>query len=157
MLALLQRHVGGCREEVGGERCSDPAEYVLWGKLLLAEALGPRCYKHARQYIPESGLASRSGWALIRLGDLALDILLDEDAGPATHTVPSDVIRLAAQYTGELADSLIKDGESARGGHIDIFAEHLQQEAEGEQVGWPAVVQEHAAREMKLQGLEPGA
>jgi hypothetical protein len=80
MLALLQQHVGGCREELDSDKCWKPAEYVLWGKLTPAEGLGPRCHTHARRYISESGLASRSDWALIRLADLALDIALADEA-----------------------------------------------------------------------------
>ena len=79
------------------------------------------------------------------------------EAVPEQRSVPVDVVRLAAQYTGELAESLVKSGESARGGHVDIFAEHLQQEAETEQVDWTTVLTGHAARELKLQGPEPGA
>lgn len=77
ILAVLQAHVGGCREELGAptfEKCWEAAEYVLWGKLIPAEGLGPRCHKHARQHISEQGLEPRSGYALIRLADLAYDI-----------------------------------------------------------------------------------
>jgi len=88
--------------------------------------------------------------------------IINKQTGPLTAgsdllSVPVDVVRLAAQYTGELAESLVKNGESARGGHVDIFAEHLQQEADGEPVDWTTVLSEHAARELKLQGPEPGA
>jgi hypothetical protein len=77
-LAAIQKHVGGCREELGAEanhnKCRAPAEYVLWGKLIAAEGLGPRCYDHAAKHIGHHGLASRSGWALINLNDLAADV-----------------------------------------------------------------------------------
>ena len=76
-LRTLQKHVGGCREELGAptfDKCWKPAEYVLWGKLIPAEGLGPRCYEHALRHISVHGLASRANYALIHLGDLARDL-----------------------------------------------------------------------------------
>lgn len=71
----LQQHVGGCREEtVDGDKCWKPAEFVLWGKLLPAKALGPRCYDHAAEHVGHYALTSRSGYALINLRDLAIDL-----------------------------------------------------------------------------------
>lgn len=32
------------------DRCNAPAEFILWGKLFPAEALGPRCYDHAAKH-----------------------------------------------------------------------------------------------------------
>lgn len=70
----IQKHIGGCREELGEptyDKCWKPAEYVLWGKLLPPEALGPRCYEHAQQYVHWQGLGSGTTFALIHIGDLA--------------------------------------------------------------------------------------
>lgn len=43
-----------CREELGPEagyqRCNEPAEYLLWGKLFPPSALVPRCYDHAAEH-----------------------------------------------------------------------------------------------------------
>lgn len=38
-----------CREWVEEKvnRCGEPAEWVLWGKLFNPDALGPRCHAHA--------------------------------------------------------------------------------------------------------------
>jgi hypothetical protein len=73
---VLQKHVGPCREWVDATAsiCGNPAEFVLWGKLIPAEGLGPRCYDCAADRIGHQGLASRSGWALINLRDLAQDL-----------------------------------------------------------------------------------
>jgi len=68
------KHFGGCREEVDGERCGKNAEYLLWGKLLPKEALGPRCFDCTQKHVHYSALASRSGWALVHVHDLALDL-----------------------------------------------------------------------------------
>jgi hypothetical protein len=73
-LAVIQAHVGGCREELGAptyDKCWKPAEYVLWGKLLPKEALGPRCYEHALLYVNGHGLAPKANFALINLRGLA--------------------------------------------------------------------------------------
>ena len=68
----IARFVGPCREENGdGERCGKETEYVLWGKLFPAEALGPRCYDCAAKHVAHMGLASRSGWALVHIRHLA--------------------------------------------------------------------------------------
>ncbi len=76
ILVVLQQHIGGCREwvEEKNDKCWEPAEYVLWGKLIPSEGLGPRCHKHAAEHIDHYGLASRSGYALINLNDLARDL-----------------------------------------------------------------------------------
>ncbi len=74
-LEVLQSNVGGCRQEdKGGEKCWAPAEYVLWGKLLPPEALGPRCYDHAAKHVHYSGLRENAGWALINLSELAAEL-----------------------------------------------------------------------------------
>jgi len=76
-LCVIRRYVGGCREELGApsyDKCWEPAEYVLWGKLIPPEGLGPRCYEHARGYIDAHSLASGTTSALIHLGDLARDL-----------------------------------------------------------------------------------
>lgn len=75
-LTALQKHVGGCREWLPekADNCWEPAEYVLWGKLISREALGPRCYDHAAEHVGHNALASRSNFALVNLEDLAHDI-----------------------------------------------------------------------------------
>jgi hypothetical protein len=75
-LAILQHHVGGCREWPVDEMdaCGKPAEFVLWGKLIPPEGLGPRCYDCAAKHVGHNALGSHSGFALIRLADLACDI-----------------------------------------------------------------------------------
>lgn len=72
-LELLQDHVGGCREWVEGKgnACGAPAEYVLWGKLIPPEGLGPRCYDHAAAHVGPRALVPRSMYALINLVELA--------------------------------------------------------------------------------------
>jgi hypothetical protein len=76
MLGVLQRHVGGCREWLPEkqDKCWAPAEFVLWGKLIDSDGLGPRCWNHAANYVDHYGLASRSEYALINLRDLAADL-----------------------------------------------------------------------------------
>jgi hypothetical protein len=71
----LQKNVGTCREwTTDHDRCGKPSEYVLWGKLLPAKGLGPRCYEHASKYVGRSGLMAHSGYALINLRELATDL-----------------------------------------------------------------------------------
>lgn len=43
-----------CREWLRSKHdtCKEPAAFVLWGKLLPPEAMGPRCMDHARKHIP---------------------------------------------------------------------------------------------------------
>lgn len=78
VLEILQKHVGGCREELGADgnydKCWKPAEYVIWGKLSPNDSLGPRCWEHARKYLSGHALAPRSQYALINLKDLTEDL-----------------------------------------------------------------------------------
>lgn len=77
-LEAMQRNIGPCREwpddDERGRMCGKPAEYVLWGKLIPTDGLGPRCYDCAVKHVGHYGLASRSGHALLNLSDLARDI-----------------------------------------------------------------------------------
>lgn len=77
ILEVLQHHVGSCREWIEDDvydRCGKPAEYVLWGKLIPTDGLGPRCYDCAVRHVSHFGLESRAEHALINLTDLARDI-----------------------------------------------------------------------------------
>lgn len=58
--------------EHGPERCRCRAEFILWGKLIPPEGLGPRCYDHAAGHIGHRGLTrpGESGWALADLRPL---------------------------------------------------------------------------------------
>ncbi len=55
-----------CREWVENDRCNAPAEFVLWGKLIDPEGLGPRCYDHAAKWVDHRGLGDPS-YAIIDL------------------------------------------------------------------------------------------
>jgi hypothetical protein len=61
----------GCRQELGAEgnyrKCWKPAEFVLWGKLIPPEGLGPRCYDHAVRHVGYHALAPNSDYALMDL------------------------------------------------------------------------------------------
>jgi hypothetical protein len=72
-LDILREEIGTCREWIDDEvrRCSKPSDYVLWGKLIPADGLGPRCYDHAAKYVGHSALDPDSGWALVNLVALA--------------------------------------------------------------------------------------
>lgn len=61
-----------CGEWVGDERCNAPAEFILWGRLIPADGLGPRCYDHAAKYVGNHGLfrPGKTGWALADLRPL---------------------------------------------------------------------------------------
>jgi hypothetical protein len=70
----LEPLVTTCREwldEKDGEawhnRCNDPAEFLLWGKLIPTEGLGPRCYDHAAKHVGHNALYPNSGYALVDL------------------------------------------------------------------------------------------
>jgi hypothetical protein len=74
VMEVLQRHIGVCREWVGHERCGAPSEFILWGKLIDPEGLGPRCYDHAVRYVGHSGLSDPS-YAVIGLERLAREVV----------------------------------------------------------------------------------
>jgi hypothetical protein len=64
ILEAIRREVGGCREDVGTDKCWEPAEYILWGK--------PRCYDHAAaDHVGHGALGTRSQFALVDLAHLA--------------------------------------------------------------------------------------
>lgn len=73
----IQREVGSCGEwvEEKNTRCGAPSEHVLWGKLLPAEALGPRCYdcaaKHIGRTLADPTYALLDLWRLARVIDEA--------------------------------------------------------------------------------------
>jgi len=47
-----------CREDLpNGERCDNPAEFILWGRLFSKEGLGPRCYDHAAKHAGHRALS----------------------------------------------------------------------------------------------------
>ena len=59
-----------CREWLGEptfDYCNQPAEFVLWGKLIPPEGLGPRCYEHAAKNIIHHGLYPGANYALMDL------------------------------------------------------------------------------------------
>ena len=69
-LDAIREVVGPCREWVDFDCCGAPAEYVLWGKLIDPDGLGPRCWEHAALHIGPRALTGES-WAIIDLGRLA--------------------------------------------------------------------------------------
>ena len=77
-----------CREwcEDKSDRCNEPAEFVLWGKLFEPSALGPRCYDHAATHAGHQALGDPS-WAIIDLRPalrlLISDASRDKDADHA--------------------------------------------------------------------------
>lgn len=74
-LDIMRSQICGCREELeNGDKCWAPAEFVLWGKLIPAEGLGPRCYDHAVRHVGHPALRPESGHAVIHLGYLAYGI-----------------------------------------------------------------------------------
>jgi hypothetical protein len=67
----------GCREELGAptyEKCFEPAEFILWGKLLPAGALGPRCYDHAAKHVGHGMLARRLSGDPLKLEAAIMDL-----------------------------------------------------------------------------------
>lgn len=71
-LSAIQQEVGSCREWRHGpnDRCGQPSEYVLWGKLIDPDGLGPRCADCAAQHVGWHALRDPS-YALIDLRRLA--------------------------------------------------------------------------------------
>lgn len=67
-LEAIREVTGSCREVVNeeGDRCGRPVEYVLWGKFVPAEGLGPRCYDCAVKHTSHQFVADASA-ALIDL------------------------------------------------------------------------------------------
>lgn len=58
-----------CREwpDDAFDRCNQPAEFILWGKLFPPEALGPRCYEHAVKHTGHSMPSQVDQWAVFDL------------------------------------------------------------------------------------------
>lgn len=60
------------RSEADYSMCGEPAEFIVWGKLFPADALGPRCYRHARIHVDAFTLGAASdrgyGVAIYYLG-----------------------------------------------------------------------------------------
>lgn len=79
---IIQQHVGGCREWLPdkNDACWEPSEYVLWGKLIPPEGLGPRCYDHAAKHVGHDALRPWSSYALINIGDLARELQKESNA-----------------------------------------------------------------------------
>lgn len=75
LLDVIQTNIGPCREwPEDGDRCNQPAEYVLWGKLIPPEGLGPRCYDCAAKHVGHRALTGDAAYALINLNSLVRDI-----------------------------------------------------------------------------------
>jgi hypothetical protein len=72
-LTAIRGNVGSCREWVDEKNnvCAEPADFVLWGKLIPREGFGPRCHDHAAKHVGHRALAPHSGYALVNLGELA--------------------------------------------------------------------------------------
>lgn len=61
-----------CREWLDDKinYCCEPAEFLLWGKLIPPEGLGPRCYDHAAKWVGHSALRHDAGWSILDLRGL---------------------------------------------------------------------------------------
>jgi hypothetical protein len=72
-LTAIRGNVGSCREWVDEKNnvCAEPADFVLWGKLIPREGFGPRCHDHAAKHVGHRALSPHSGYALVNLGELA--------------------------------------------------------------------------------------
>jgi hypothetical protein len=75
---LKREHCRECRDEDRHVR----ADFILWGKLLPPEVLGPRCYDHAAKHIGHSGMQQIEQWAVYDLRPLAaLDLGTHREVG----------------------------------------------------------------------------
>lgn len=71
VVAEIEAILETCREEDENyERCNAPAEFILWGKLLPSDALGPRCYDHAAKHVGHGALGDPA-WAIFDLRRVA--------------------------------------------------------------------------------------
>jgi hypothetical protein len=59
-----------CRDEREYGAPGVPAEFILWGKLLPPEALGPRCYSHAAKHLGHHGMSRIDQYAVLDLRKL---------------------------------------------------------------------------------------
>jgi hypothetical protein len=92
----IRRNIGPCREWIDDkhDRCNDPAEYILWGKLFRPEGLGPRCYTCALRYVDShAALSPSSDYALVNIGTLALDIDQAVNGYPLDSVLATTVVR----------------------------------------------------------------
>ena len=58
-----------CRDELyaGTRDRIKAADFILWGKLFPADALGPRCYDHAERHIGGAGMSRLDQYAVFDL------------------------------------------------------------------------------------------
>lgn len=60
-----------CNDEMGFMATDVPlADFILWGKLLPPEALGPKCYDHAVKYVGHHTLAGHGDRFMLAAVDL---------------------------------------------------------------------------------------
>lgn len=76
---------GQCRVE----GCTFQAEFILWGKLIPPEHLGPRCYDHASLAVGHSALGDPS-WAIYDLRPTLEAIRISEQMKVALAQEPTD-------------------------------------------------------------------
>lgn len=71
--ALVNEH---CREWIDAkhDRCNKPAEFVLWGKLIEPEGLGPRCYDCAAEHVSDHMLSKRLHGSPLQLEAAVMDL-----------------------------------------------------------------------------------
>lgn len=82
------------RLEPSDEWCGKPAEFIVWGKLYPAEALGPRCYDCAAAQIGHHGLYPNSHHAIYHLPKTTKGLVRDpkltrEEASIIDRQIPS--------------------------------------------------------------------
>lgn len=69
-----------CREwiEAKADCCNAPAEFILWGKLIPPDGLGPKCYDHAAAHVGHRALGDPS-WAIVDLRPARTALGIDEN------------------------------------------------------------------------------
>lgn len=69
-LARSQEFRRECRDERSWRSPGVQAEFILWGKLLPPEALGPRCYEHALKHLGSGAMGQIDQYAVFDLRPL---------------------------------------------------------------------------------------
>lgn len=59
-----------CRDELPFGAPSVPADFILWGKLLPSDALGPKCYEHAKEWLGPRAMGQLDQYAVFDLRPL---------------------------------------------------------------------------------------
>jgi hypothetical protein len=118
-----------CRNWKGDERCGNPAEFIVWGKLFSPDALGPRCYDCAAEQVGHHGLrpGNPDGYAIYHLAE--------RDRYKAEHQALRDAIQSEIERLRNEATELEAGARYPAALEAEDDADRLSAILEGEKDG----------------------